>query len=412
MGESFAARLHFVVRPAAGEQIGEPDVADLEHRCAEAARSWRDDFTTAVISAYGEEQGSRYVRTYATCFPEAYKEDYPPQTGAADLGRLEQIEGEEGMALSLYEDVAAPPGEARLKVYRIGPPLSLSEVLPILSTTGVEVVDERPYQLEGLERESYIYDFGLRYHRPMPDHVRGLFQDTVAAVWDGYNESDGFNALVLAAGLTWRQATLLRAYAKYMRQGGTPFAQDYIEDALRNNVDITRYLVQLFEARFDPGRKAGRNGAIPADSEARQAKCADLEERIVRALDEVSSLDHDRILRSYLTNIRATLRTNYFPTDERRRPAGAARAQGGPVGDPRPAGAAAEVRDLRLLTAGRGRAPALRLGRARRAALVRPPRRLPHRDPRPGQGADGEEHRDRPGRRQGRVLRQAAARPE
>ncbi len=316
VGESFAARLHFVVRPAPGEQIGEPDMADLERRCAEAARSWRDDFTAAVISAYGEETGSRYVRRYATSFPEAYKEDYPPQTGAADLGRLEEIEEDEGMALSLYEDIAAPPGEARLKVYRIGPPLSLSEVLPILSTTGVEVVDERPYQLEGLPRESYIYDFGLRYHRDMPDHVRELFQDTVAAVWDGYNESDGFNALVLAAGLTWRQATLLRAYAKYMRQGGTPFAQDYIEDALRINVDITRYLVQLFEARFDPGR----DGSLPADNESRQAKCADLEERIMRALDEVSSLDHDRILRSYLTNIRATLRTNFFQTDEEGQP--------------------------------------------------------------------------------------------
>ncbi|MDX6235175.1 MAG: glutamate dehydrogenase, partial [Nocardioidaceae bacterium] len=168
---------------------------------------------------------------------------------------------------------------------------------------------------EGLARESYIYDFGLRYSRSMPDRVRELFQDTVAAVWNGYNESDGFNALVLAAGLTWRQATLLRAYAKYMRQGGTPFAQDYIEDALRNNVDITRYLVQLFEARFDPGRGRMGGGDIPADSEGRQAKCADLEERIVRALDDVASLDHDRILRSYLTNIRATLRTNFFQTD-------------------------------------------------------------------------------------------------
>ena len=88
----------------------------------------------------------------------------------------------------------------------------------------------------------------------MPDRGRDLFQDTVAAVWNGLNESDGFNALVLAAGLTWRQATVLRAYAKYMRQGGTPFAQDYIEGALRNNVDITRYLVRLFEARFDPGQ--------------------------------------------------------------------------------------------------------------------------------------------------------------
>src|SRR3954452_3651136 len=95
-----------------------------------------------------------------------------------------------------------------------------------------------------------------------------------------------------------------------MRQGGTPFAQDYIEDALRINVDITRLLVRLFEARFDPGR----NGDLEADSESRAAQCADLEERILRALDDVSSLDHDRILRSYLTAIRATLRTNFFQT--------------------------------------------------------------------------------------------------
>ena len=197
-------------------------------------------------------------------------------------------------------------------------------MLPILSTTGVEVVDERPYQLEGLARESYIYDFGLRYHRPMPDHARELFQDTVAAVWNGYNESDGFNALVLAAGLTWRQATVLRAYAKYMRQGGTPFAQDYIEDALRNNVDITRYLVQLFEARFDPGAGNGdtsRPTARPARPSAPTSRTASS-----RALDDVSSLDHDRILRSYLTNIQATLRTNFFQTGRRR----SARCSGSP----------------------------------------------------------------------------------
>ena len=317
VGESFAARLHFVVRPRPGQLVDEPDLLDLERRCAEAARSWRDDFASSVVSTYGEEQGSRLVRRYGGCFPEAYKEDYAPQTGAVDLGRLEEIEGEEGFALSLYEDVAAPPGEARLKVYRIGPPLSLSQVLPILSTTGVEVVDERPYVLEGLERQSFIYDFGLRYSRPIVDHVRELFQDTIAAVWNGRNESDGFNALVLAAGLTWRQATVLRAYAKYMRQAGTPFAQDYIEDALLHNTDITRYLVQLFEARFDPGRRERSNGRrgggdIAADSEGRVAKCADLEERILHALDDVSSLDHDRILRSYLTFVKATLRTNFF----------------------------------------------------------------------------------------------------
>ncbi|NUR08989.1 MAG: NAD-glutamate dehydrogenase [Nocardioidaceae bacterium] len=310
VSESMLARLHFVVRPRPGETIREFDPVALEHRLAEAARSWRDDFVSAAHAEYGEEEGALLSRRYADAFPEAYKEDYPPRTGAVDLGRLEGIPDDGGLDLSFYQQLDAAPHEARLKIFRVGSPLSLSEVLPILSSMGVEVVDERPYALDGQPQESFIYDFGLRYSRPLPEGSRELFQDAVNAVWEGDNEIDGFNALVLAAGLTWRQATLLRAYAKYMRQGGTPFAQDYIEDALQQNVDITRLLVRLFEARFDPGR----NGSLAADAEARTAKTAEIEGRISHALDDVASLDHDRILRSYLTVIRATLRTNYFQT--------------------------------------------------------------------------------------------------
>jgi glutamate dehydrogenase len=318
VSESLLARLHFVVRPPRGEMPGEFDREDLERRLAEAARSWRDDFVNAVHTEYGEEEGARLGRLYADAFPEAYKEDFVPRVAAVDLGRLEAVSEEEGLSLSLYEPMDAAPGEARLKVFRVGTPLSLSQLLPMLSAMGVEVVDERPYELEGLPRESYIYDFGMRYPRPMPANARELFQDTVAAVWDGKNESDRFNALVLAAGLTWRQVVVLRAYAKYMRQGGTPFAQDSIEDALRGNVDITRLLVKLFETRFDPGRKGG----LPADSETRVATAADLEDRITHALDDVASLDHDRILRSYLTVMKATLRTNFYQRDENAGPKG------------------------------------------------------------------------------------------
>jgi glutamate dehydrogenase len=212
------------------------------------------------------------------------------------------------LALSLQ------PGEgrdARLKLFRTGPALSLSEVLPMLSAMGVEVIDERPYELEGLPHPTHIYDFGLRAGRPWPAAAIEPFQDAVRSVWQGSNESDGFNALVLAAGLSWRQATLLRAYARYLRQGGTPYSQTYIEETLRANVDITGYLVRLFEARFDPGRKAD----IPADAEARTAQCEDLEQRITRSLDDVAGLDQDRILRSYLMLVKATLRTNYFQTE-------------------------------------------------------------------------------------------------
>jgi len=261
INESTTARVHFVVHLPKGDTIPDVDTAEIERRLTDASRSWRDDFTQAVIAEYGEEVGTTLGRRYAESFPEAYKEDFSPRTAAVDLGRLEAIRTESaqdsGLDLSLYEHLDAGPGEARLKVYRIGAQLSLSEVLPMLSSMGIEVVDERPYELEGLERSSMIYEFGLRYGRSLPKGSRELFQDALRAVWDGFNEIDGFNGLVLGAGLTWGQATVLRAYAKYMRQGNSPFAQDYIEDALRGNVDITKLLVALFEARFDPSRSGG-----------------------------------------------------------------------------------------------------------------------------------------------------------
>ena len=314
VNESTTARVHFVVHPPKGSTLKEVDTAELERQLSEASRSWRDDFMAAVLSEYGEETGARLGRRYLDSFPEAYKEDYSARTAAADLGRLEAVSSEPelgGIDLALHEEMDSGRGEARLKVFRTGPSLSLSQILPMLSSMGVEVVDERPYELDGLDESMYIYEFGLRYGGALPTHSRGLFQDALRAVWDGYNEIDGFNALVLAAGLTWRQSTLLRAYAKYMRQGNSPFALDYIEGALRNNVDITRLLVKLFEARFDPGAHQ-----VAADAEARTARVEAVEEKLARALDNVASLDHDRILRSYLTHIKATLRTNYFQPRE------------------------------------------------------------------------------------------------
>lgn len=304
INESTTARVHFVVHLSADATGGSGDIdaADLERRLSEASRSWRDDFTSAVIAEYGEEAGARLGRRYVDSFPEAYKEDFSPRTAAVDLRRLEDVEGEEGIDLSLYEQLDAGRGEARLKVYRVGEPLSLSQVLPMLSSLGVEVVDERPYELDGLDRPSYVYEFGLRYGRALPERARGLFQDALRAVWEGRSEIDGFNGLVLGAGLTWRQTSVLRAYAKYMRQAGSPFAQDSIEGALRDNVDLTRLLVAVFEARFDPHPGAGARGED------------DLVAAFGRALEDVASLDHDRILRSYLTLVRATLRTNYFQT--------------------------------------------------------------------------------------------------
>lgn len=148
-----------------------------------------------------------------------------------------------------------------------------------------------------------MYDFGLKLREAteFTEEDRDRFQETFSATWTGLAENDGFNELVFSAKLTWRQAMVLRAYAKYLRQAGSTFSQDYMEDALRNNTHTTRLLVNLFEARLSPSHRSG----------AAELTDAILEE-LAGALDEVVSLDEDRILRSFLHLIKATLRTNFF----------------------------------------------------------------------------------------------------
>jgi glutamate dehydrogenase len=302
VSESVLARLHFVVRAAPGETLRDFDLEALEKKLADATRSWTDDFAEAAVDQFGEEAGTRLGRAYGDAFPEAYKEDFSARVAAADVRRLEAL-GSDPLSVSLYFPVDARPGEARFKVFRTDTPLSLSDVLPVLSSMGAEVVDERPYEIVRSTGKSWVYDFGLRRSTPMPEEGRALFQEAFTAVWAGRAESDGFSALVLDAGLSWRQVAILRAYAKYFRQGGSPFSQEYIEASLVSNIPIAQLLVQLFEARFEPGSST---------DEARQRRMGELEETIAAALNEVASLDQDRILRAYLLTIKATLRTNFY----------------------------------------------------------------------------------------------------
>ncbi|MEV7864096.1 NAD-glutamate dehydrogenase [Streptomyces hirsutus] len=309
--ESILSRLHFVVRVPQGtelSQLSDQDRERIEARLVEAARSWADGFGEALTAELGEERAAELLRRYANAFTEGYKADHTPRGAVADLVRLEQLDDEQNFDLSLYEPVGATPEVRRFKIYRKGEAVSLSAVLPVLQRLGVEVVDERPYELRRDDGSvAWVYDFGLRLPKAadgadhLGDDARERFQEAFAATWTGKAENDGFNALVLSAGLTWRQAVVLRAYAKYLRQAGSTFSQDYMEDTLRNNVHTTRLLVSLFEARMSPERQGAGFELVDA-----------LLEEVDAALDEVASLDEDRILRSFLTVIKATLRTNFF----------------------------------------------------------------------------------------------------
>ena len=322
--ESALARLHVVVRIERGRRLPEVDAARLERKLAATVRSWDEDLVQEAIRKLGERQARALLEICRDSIPETYKTDVPAEYALTDLTRvLSLLESDQTIAFDLWEaesfaggrpvpeEPSRDPREAaprvwRLTIYRTGSPITLTDVLPRLQHMGVEVVDEHPYEFSGecLSEPFWIYDFGLRRtggQAAHPGPLKVAFENALTALWRGVIEDDGFNALVLDGQLTWRQTVVVRAYAKYLRQAGTRFSQDYIERVLRANTTVTRLLVRLFESRFDPvlqGGEAERSEAIA--------------EEILGELDDVAVLDHDRVLRAYLALIQATLRTNYF----------------------------------------------------------------------------------------------------
>ncbi|MDT7725544.1 MAG: glutamate dehydrogenase [Actinomycetota bacterium] len=327
IGETVLAQVYFVVHTDPARRI-EPDTLHIQERLNTAVRSWDDFMAEAILAErreragdggaalgiLGEESATELGQRYTSVFPEGYKEDFTAAAALADLRKLDSLSGDGDLAMSFYVPADAEPGERRFKLYLQGEGVTLSKVLPMLQKMGVEVVDERPYELRREDgRRSWIYDFGLRIDQRVLDGIdRGSepdlqvrFQEAFNAAWRGLAEVDGFNALVLSAGLTWRQAVILRAYSRYLRQAKSPYSQEYIENAVLAHTDIATALVHLFEVRFDPAHP---------ESE-RLALAEGLGTEISALIDEVTSLDEDRILRRLLAVIGATLRTNYHVTD-------------------------------------------------------------------------------------------------
>ncbi len=310
--ESVLARLHFVLRMPVGHPLGEVDVRALERELTATTRSWDDEFADLLADSPDADR----LGTLIGALPEGYKEDYSPRQASLDLTALAGMDGAQDMSLALYTpDRDDDEADLRLKVFRRDASLSLTNVLPHLARLGVDVLDERPYELSLAEHErAWIYDFGLSVpggadavRQRWDETSRQRFMDAFEAAYAGAAESDAFNALVLAAGLDWHQVSLLRAVGRYLRQAGLTYSQTYLAQALSANTDIARRLVALFDARFDPA-----NGL---DLGARNTRGDELVRAVEEALSDVASLDHDRIVRSYLAVLRACVRTNFYCRD-------------------------------------------------------------------------------------------------
>ncbi|RAR65882.1 glutamate dehydrogenase (NAD) [Paraburkholderia unamae] len=307
LSESAIARIHFVVHAEPGT-MPEVDTRELEARLVQVTRRWQDDLADALLDAFGEEQGTRLLHRYADSFPAGYRDDYPARTAVRDIELIERVQGTGRIAMNLYRPIEAGARTFRFKVYCAGEAIALSRSLPMLEHLGVRVDEERPYVIETPScAPAWVHDFGLELADDAEfdiERVKALFEDAFEGVWTARIENDDFNRLVLRAYLSAREVTILRAYAKYLRQVGSTFSDAYIERALTGNPAIARQLVELFVVRFDPH-----------DTQAREERTSLMLKAIESALDQVPNLDEDRILRQFLGVIKATVRTNYFRRD-------------------------------------------------------------------------------------------------
>lgn len=352
LGDSPLAQLHLIVRAGPGQVLA-LDATALEARLDHLLRNWHDDLRERLVARHGEDAGLRLASSIGRALPAGYIEESSVESAASDVENLAALTGPDDLRLSLQAAQRTDRAGLRLKLYRQLDDIPLSDVLPMMENMGLRVIAERPHRLQVDGQPVYVQDFEVEsgVGAIALEAVAPLFEEAFARTWQGEAENDGFNRLVLAAALDWRQVAMLRSYCKYLLQTGVPFSQTYVEATFARHPLLARLLAELFQARFQPGPERPGKARVTAERQRLQsqlmtlggddaatatvlspvlAACsrgrAEREAAIVQAvrtlLDlRVSSLDEDRILRSFLGAIAATVRTSYYQVGVEGRPA-------------------------------------------------------------------------------------------
>lgn len=305
--DSPLARLHILTEttPKASRAV---DESALEKRIAARANNWADSLHDAVISSTSGEEGEALAQSFADAFPPAYINHYSAASAARDIERVLACLRGDGLALELFRSKDAPPEQLQLKCYTRDLHSELSSILPLLEHMGCTVVDATPYILTP---QAPLAPVLLRHFTLRVAGVEALdlaqhkarIEAAIEDIWRGVVDNDALNALVFSAGLSARDVSILRAYSRYLQQLNFPYSQQLIASALNTHAGLAQTLVALFHARFDPAIKG------------RAAKIATLNAQLETALEAVTNLGEDRIIRRMQALLMASLRTNFYQTE-------------------------------------------------------------------------------------------------
>ncbi len=306
LGESGDARLHFTIWIEHG-QVPDVPFDELEAEVLELARTWDDRVAEALALRIDEDLARDLAERWCPRFPDYYRASTQLPVVAGDIVALEELYSSgRRILVGIQNEVAAGEQLTRIAIYRRDGKMELSQVLPLLEDLGLRVVEEVPTRLVGGDGETFIHDFGVLGPQGTQLDVPAVADRVAASIvacLTGEAESDPLHRLLVTSGLDHHQITVLRAYRRYWRLVKPVFSEGYINATLASHPEIAHNLIRLFEARFGPEGDEGTEATLRSD--------------IVHDLDAVASIDEDRILRSMLNLIDATIRTNAFRSPRR-----------------------------------------------------------------------------------------------
>ena len=309
------ARLHFYLA-SDREEVDAVDVASLEEEIRASVRSWEERLSDALHRSHEADHADRLDRRRGE-FSTEYKATIDVATAVDDLSRLERLDASGAQQLALEPVEPGRPDATLLKVFAPRGMYVLSDLMPTLENLGLRVVEADKYDMGGEGRTGpapTIHTFevetpagwGLDRGEAEP-RLAELFR----AVHRRRAADDRLNSLILSAGLSWREAALLRAYAGYAFRVGAVASRAGVRTPLASHPRVSRLLFEIFEARHDPDR-----------DEDREARTEQLVAHFHESLDAVHGIEHDRTFRRLLNLVQATTRTNFYQARARERDGG------------------------------------------------------------------------------------------
>lgn len=309
IADSNLTRLHLIIRT--DHDVHNVNVDDLEKKLIKLCRMWRDDFEDAVLANFDEEQAKNLLDIYQDAFSVSYTNRFDSRAAVLDIRHIGSCLKNNNIVCDLYKTTITSDDIVELKIYSPEKELLLSNIMPILDSFGFNVVHEHTYFISPKgQRNVWIHYFHLnlsKYGDKLTDHIKTNFVETISKTWTEETKVGHLNRLLIAADLNWRQIYLLRAYSKYLYQIGLRYSQNYISDVLVKYRDLSKLLIDLFEAKFDP--------SFLTSEENRQNIIDQIANKIKTGLNKISDVSEDRVIRKFFNIIEATIRTNYYQTN-------------------------------------------------------------------------------------------------